>query len=303
MKILVAEDDSVHALLLRRFLSGWGYHAVTCNTGDDALRLLLSPDAPRLALLDWMMPGLDGVDVCRRLRAAGRASYTYVLLLTSKAQKQDVVAGIEAGADDYLVKPFDNAELKARLRSGCRILDLEDQLVAARDALHQLAIRDPLTNLYNRRFMEETLEREWQRAQRRKSQLGIVMVDLDHFKRFNDTYGHDVGDALLRATAQFLVSQVRASDFVCRYGGEEFTLIFPEADLQAVANRMEKIRAGIVTLPEFSGRNVTLSAGVAMYPAHDDHPAGLLKIADQALYRAKSSGRNRVVVAEGVLTA
>ena len=198
MRILVADDDTVSRRVLEAMLVKWGYEVVVARDGAEAWDVLQAADAPQLAILDWMMPNLDGPDVCRKVRSHSEIPYVYILLLTGRTQERDLIEGLEAGADDYLTKPFSAQELKVRLFSGRRILDFQTQVIAAREELRLQAIRDPLTGLFNRRYMEESLQRELHRAARTNLALGAVMIDLDHFKRFNDTWGHEAGDAVLR---------------------------------------------------------------------------------------------------------
>jgi two-component system, cell cycle response regulator len=201
LRVLVAEDARFARHLLQGALHGWGYQVVLAEDGEQAWRALQGPDPPSIALLDWMMPGLDGLEVCRKVRQAGREPYTYVILLTGRDRQEDVVAGLAAGADDYLRKPFDNLELEARIRTGRRIVELQAELIAAREALRQQATTDPLTGLANRRTILETLGRELERCRRSKAACAVVFVDLDHFKQVNDTHGHSAGDEVLRQTA------------------------------------------------------------------------------------------------------
>ncbi len=298
MKILIADDDTVSSRVLEGFLKKWGYEVRVTADGEEAWQALQEEDAPQMAILDWMMPRVDGVEVCRRLRQRGPEPYVYALLLTAKGQKQDVVEGIEAGADDYLTKPFDPGELQARLRAGRRILALQGALISARDALKFQATHDPLTGLWNRLASVEALRRELSRSARQKESVSVVMADLDHFKSVNDTYGHMSGDAALRETAQRFLSSVRAYDTVGRYGGEEFMIVLPECDAQGAIHQAERIRGKFAQepfdLPD-AQIAVTLSLGVASVQVKGGlEPDALIWAADQALYRAKARGRNCV---------
>ena len=298
MRILIAEDDAVSRRVLEGFLSKWGYDVLVSQDGEEAWQILQEEDAPQMAILDWMMPQTDGLEVCRRLRRRGPEPYVYVLLLTAKGQKQDVVEGIEAGADDYLTKPFDPGELQARLRAGRRILALQGALISARDALRFQATHDPLTGLWNRLASIEAMRRELSRSQRQKESLSVVMADLDHFKSVNDNYGHLSGDVVLRETAGRIAANVRAYDTVGRYGGEEFLLVLPESDLDQALHQAERIREDFeknpFDLPE-AQVPVTVSLGVASLAVKGAvEPDSLVWAADQALYRAKQGGRNRV---------
>ena len=264
MKILVADDDRVSRHLLERALVKWGYDVVLANDGAEAWRALQQEDAPRLAILDWMMPAMDGVQICREVRKRPEQPYTYLILLTAKTQKQDVTAGIEAGADDYLTKPFDDNELRARVRTGRRILEFQDKLIAAREALLVQATRDALTGLWNRAAILDILLRELGRAKREGISVGIVMADLDHFKRVNDTYGHLVGDEVLRETARRIRSSARLYDSVGRYGGEEFLMIFPGCDASGAKTQTERLRACVCGEPiATSGGSISVTISLA----------------------------------------
>ena len=301
MKILIAEDDSVSRRMLTSLLSRSGYEVVAVEDGVKAWEILQAEDAPRLALLDWMMPGMDGVDVCRQARKQVGRPYAYLILLTAKGGKVDVIEGLESGADDYLTKPYDAQELKARMRVGLRILELEDNLVASRDAMQFKATHDPLTGLWNRGAVLDFLHREVSRARREKSALGILLCDLDHFKRINDTRGHEAGDEVLREVARHFKGAVRPYDAVGRYGGEEFLILLPGCELRTTRQRAEELRAAIAAHPVQTAQGnipVTLSMGVLVsrdWPQMDAD--ALLRTADGALYRAKAAGRNRVELA------
>jgi len=302
MRVLIADDEPVSRRLLELSLRRWGYEVSVASDGLEVSKLLREPDAPKLVVLDWLMPGMDGVQVCREIRERQHdESYTYVLLLTSKRAKDDVVEGLESGADDYLTKPFDPHELKVRLRTGRRILHLMDQLVATREALRELATHDPLTGLCNRSAIAEKLDNELMRVRREDSSLGVVMFDLDHFKSINDTYGHPAGDAVLRETARTVRSVIRSYDSAARYGGEEFLVILPGCDKVTAVSHAERLRKAIsrtIVMTEEQEIQFTASFGVAI--AGRDWEAdfsGLVKAADEALYRAKRAGRNRVELA------
>jgi two-component system, cell cycle response regulator len=302
-KVLIAEDDPISLRVVETMLKKWGYEPVLAHDGVDALQALQGDDPPRIALLDWMMPRKDGISVCREMRQRADRAYVYILLLTAKSQERDLVEGLGAGADDYLTKPYSGDELRARLFSGERILAVQQQLVAAREALRTQAIRDPLTGLFNRRYMGEALERELRRAEHGGQPVSLVMLDVDHFKRFNDTSGHQAGDDLLTRIGSLLQARTRREDIACRYGGEEFLLILPGAPLEAARRRAEELRQAIgETTVEHRGRpldRISASAGVACFPEHGTNTDELLRAADVALYRAKELGRDRVVVYEG----
>jgi len=298
--VLIAEDDPVSLRVVKTMLKKWGYEPVVAHDGAEAWEILQMEGAPQLAILDWMMPHKDGPKICRELRAQADRPYTYVLLLTAKTQEQDLIDGLGTGADDYLTKPFNGDELRARLYAGGRILSFQQQLVAARETLRLQAIRDPLTGLYNRRHMEEALARELARAQRGRLALSVLMLDLDHFKRFNDTAGHPAGDALLKQVATVVETRTRKEDVACRYGGEEFVLILPGMPLEVARRRAEELRRAVGEASvEFGGQSlgsVTISVGLACYPQHGVDGLELLSAADKALYTAKERGRNQVVV-------
>jgi diguanylate cyclase (GGDEF)-like protein len=302
MRILIAEDDPISRRILQATLESWDYQLVVACDGAEAWDLLQAPDAPRLAVLDWMMPGLTGPEVCARLRQQAREPYTYVLLLTAKVQKQDLVEGMEAGADDYLTKPFDAQELKVRLRAGTRILDLQAELVAAREALREQATHDPLTCLWNRSSIMQILGRELAKAERQSSSVGVIMADLDHFKQINDNFGHQAGDAVLRETARRMQASTRSYDAVGRYGGEEFLIVLPGSTDSSAVHLAERLRAVISREPvRLQERNVTftISLGVSRsLPGGSMSPELVVRAADEALYRAKGLGRNRVEWAE-----
>ncbi len=298
-KILVAEDDPVSRRVLEAFLLKWGYQVTTACNGEEALHILESEDAPRLAVLDWMMPGMEGVQVCAKIRSTpGSRPYVYILLLTARTQKEDLLAGMEAGIDDYLTKPFDAQELRARLHVGQRIVNLQDQLIGAREELRYRATHDALTGIYNRGEIIEALDRERARQARDGGSFGIIIADLDHFKRVNDTYGHAAGDAVLRETTVRMKGCVRSYDFVGRYGGEEFLLVVPSSDAAGTLALAERIRQSMQSSPVTTDAgeiNVTISLGVAASThACPFDTQELLLRADQALYRAKENGRNRV---------
>ena len=270
MKILVADDDAVSRRVLESMLVKWGYEVVTASDGAEAWKILRRPDAPQLAILDWMMPNVDGPGVCKKLRGRPGIPYVYILLLTDRSLERDLIEGLEAGADDYLTKPFNAQELKARLFSGKRILDFQAQLIAAREELRLLAIRDPLTGLFNRRYLEESLERELHRAARNSIPLGAIMIDIDHFKRFNDTWAHEAGDAVLREVSSLLRNSSRGGDIACRYGGEEFSLILTSTFPEATRQRAERFRQAAKSLDvrhdSLPLGGITISAGVAAFP-------------------------------------
>lgn len=302
MKILIADDSPTYRLLLEALLNGRGYEVLAAGNGLEALSILQGDDAPRLAILDWMMPEMDGIQVCREIRKRPGKLYKYILLLTGKDRKEDVVEGLEAGADDYLSKPFDEQELTARLGTGRRVLDLEDQLMTAQEALRDQATHDRLTGLWNRGAILEQLEQQLCRGRREGTPLAVILSDIDHFKKINDTRGHLAGDAALRETARRLHSVLRPYDGIGRYGGEEFLIVLPGCDAANSITTGERLRHCVSELPmELTGgpQPVTISLGAtACHPDDRVDVVTLLSTADDALYKAKRNGRNRVEFGE-----
>jgi diguanylate cyclase (GGDEF)-like protein len=263
---------------------------------------LSKEDPPRLALLDWIMPGMDGIEVCREVRRRKDHAYTYLILLSSRETKQDIVQGLESGADDYLTKPYDAEELKARLRAGERILELEDRLVEARESMRFQATHDILTSLWNRGVIVELVSREVVRARREKSCNAVMMCDIDHFKKVNDQNGHAAGDDVLREVARRLQTSVRSYDMVGRYGGEEFLVVLNKCDPSSAVARAENLRNIVAAKPillSTKSVTVTISIGVALTTDFPNRDADdILHAADMALYAAKEAGRNCIRLAQ-----
>ena len=294
--ILVADDSPVYRKIVEQTLAEEDCVIAFAQTGSQAIRLF-EHGHPDLVITDWNMPDLTGIELCRRIRETQSASYTYVIILTGRAEKENVVKGLSAGADDYLTKPFDRDEFLARIRVGRRLIDLHRQIEAKNRLLEELALTDSLTGLPNRRAVEGWAARQLSGAARHGFPFWVVLTDLDHFKRINDTYGHDAGDEVIKAVAEILQSHKRASDIAGRLGGEEFALILPEATLDRAASAAERLRqlvADRVVIADGRAISVTISIGVSVCHADTSGIDELLKQADVALYQAKLSGRNRV---------
>jgi two-component system cell cycle response regulator len=289
-KILVAEDDAVSLHLLKSFLIKWNYDVTVATDGLQALQILETDDTPRLVVLDWMMPGIEGIQICQKVRAHSDKPYVYILLLTSRTQKKDILQGLAFGADDYLTKPFDAQELRARLHVGERILNLEDEL-------RFRATHDTLTGIPSRSVVLEAMTREYARQVREKSSFGVILADLDHFKNINDTCGHMCGDSVLKEAARRMVDCTRTYDTVGRYGGEEFLTVVVSADESVSLALAERMRVAIESRSfstDFGELHITASFGyAASNGASPTEPKALLQLADDALYRAKLKGRNR----------
>jgi diguanylate cyclase (GGDEF)-like protein len=301
MRILIADDDPVSRRVLEGALATLNHEVCAFADGAQALDALLTPNGPRLAILDWMMPGRDGLDVCRRVRA-NAPHYVYVIILTSRDGREDALAAYDAEADDFLNKPLDVVELRARLRSGERVLALQERLLAVQEALRHEATRDSLTGLWNRRMILDQLNREFHRAARDGQALAVTVADVDHFKEVNDQYGHAVGDAVLRAASERMRSVLRSYDFIGRYGGEEFLIILPACEPALALSIAERARRAMSAVPlEVDGRHlhVSVSLGVAWASEATSDPSALIHAADQALYRAKAAGRDRVEIQAG----
>jgi two-component system cell cycle response regulator len=309
VKLLVVDDDPDTRRLLAISLGRAGHQIVEADGGEEGWEQYQRERA-RLIILDWMMPGLDGIDLITRIRANEADAYTYIIMLSVLREKPQVVTGLQAGADDYLTKPFDPEELAARVSIGERILKLQERLVASRQSMEKLAMHDTLTGLLNRRAIHDRALAELNRRRRGSAHapLSIIMLDIDHFKSINDSYGHDAGDLALQVVADLLTGQLRSYDGLGRWGGEEFLMLLPGTALAEACAVAERIRANLAkakpALPDGTRVSLSASLGVAAIDESDAGPVGeqwldhLVRAADQALYRAKSRGRNRVVSAQ-----
>ena len=298
MKILIAEDDATSRRILEAALTKWGYEVVSVADGTEAWEEMQKLDVPRLAILDWMMPEMEGVEVCKKLREKEKdqEQYTYLILLTSKGAKENIVSGMEAGADDYIIKPFDQHELRVRIRAGQRIIQLQSELLAAKQDLLLLSRTDPLTGIFNRRAILSQIEKELSRAKRENKKLSLSLLDIDHFKKINDTYGHISGDKVLRECVKRIGSAMRIYDSLGRIGGEEFLVVIPGAkgnDARAIGERIRSMIGDKDILVNGSSIRVTISQGVVTWDGNMSVDE-LIARADQALYQAKENGRNRV---------
>jgi len=300
MRLLVVDDDALLRRSLNLQLTRAGYEVDEAEDGEAAWEMI-GRIGYRFIITDWNMPGLSGPELVGRMRQMLSAGYTYILMLTAHSEKMDVIAGLQSGADDYLTKPFDMDELRARVGIGVRILELEAKLQESLASAAELAVRDGLTGLFNRRAFDDRLTDEVQRAGRYQRPLTLLMIDIDHFKHYNDQHGHPQGDALLRELSTLFLSCVRSTDFVARYGGEEFAVILPEtnpANAQAVAGIiLERVCTHEFLYRESQpGGALTVSIGVSGTDDGLPDAERLLLTADRALYQAKGAGRNRVVV-------
>jgi diguanylate cyclase (GGDEF)-like protein len=301
LRLLVVDDDALLRRSLNLQLTRAGYEVHEAEDGQMAWEMI-EREGYRFVITDWNMPGVNGPDLVRRIREGGLPGYTYILMLTAHVEKLDVVVGLQAGADDYVTKPFDMDELRARVAIGARILELESRLKDSLASTAELAVRDGLTGLFNRRAFDNRLADEVQRAVRYQRPLSLLMIDIDYFKLYNDQHGHPQGDALLRELSTLFLSCVRSTDFVARYGGEEFVVILPETNtangLAVARSILERVCVHPFSYRETQpGGSLTVSIGVAGFDSEQPDPAHLLLAADQALYQAKGAGRNRVVAA------
>lgn len=297
MQILIAEDDFTSRAILTAVLKKQGYDVVATVNGADAWAAMQQPEAPKLAILDWMMPKMDGIEVCRRIRTLETEQPPYIIMLTSKDEKTNIITGLEAGADDYLVKPYDPGELCARVRVGLRMIEMQAALIESRKALTHEATHDPLTGMFNRRAIIDQLRKELARAARHGHTVAVGMCDIDHFKHVNDTYGHQAGDEVLCGFAQVMNENLCKNDSAGRMGGEEFLLVAPTMtgteDTYLFDNFCTRIAESSITTR--SGvLSITVSIGVA-FATSENTVDEVLGAADAALYQAKNEGRNRVV--------
>lgn len=295
MKILVADDDPVNRRLLEILLKKWGFDVSLASDGDEAWRQLQSPAHPRIAILDWMMPGMDGVQLCRKIREDTARPPMYLLLLTAKQAKEDANGRFESVADDYLPKPYAAHELKARLRAAKRILELEEEVLAAGRNMKVETTLDPLTGLWNRSSILEILHREIHRARRHCFPLAVLVIDIDDLRQVNQQHGHLAGDAIMRETARRIRSSVRAYDSVGRYSGGQFVIISPACDRSGAMSQALRLQTTICQEPfkTFKGDfPVTISIGIAVGNGHQAHE--LISSAEAALANARKSGPSQL---------
>jgi two-component system, cell cycle response regulator len=299
-RILIADDDPVSSRILDRSVREWGFKAIHAANGSAAWSIL-KDDRTRLALLDWEMPEADGPELCRRIRAEAKANYTYIILLTARDDPRDIVAGLKAGADDYMTKPLKFQELRARLQTGQRIVELEDKLLEAQKRLYDLAAKDGLTGLWNRRTIIQFLDNALAHGQRASTPTSIIMIDVDHFKSINDTCGHQAGDKVLTVLSSRLDHSVRPYDRIGRYGGDEILVVLPDCSLESAAAIAGRLRLRCIRKPaQFARASIgfTLSLGCASSEGIA-HPSAdrLILAGDQALYEAKRLGRDQIIAA------
>jgi two-component system, cell cycle response regulator len=295
--IAIVDDDAAIRRLVRLVLRRAGYETLEYTTGEEA-RAALQHDRWDLVILDRRLPDMDGVNLAEELKANPEFRTRYIIMLTGEDEQEDKVEGLELGADDYITKPFQYPELLARIRAGKRIVDLQKELLETNKRLELLSITDGLTKLHNHRYFQDELSRAFEESQRYQRPLSLAMIDIDFFKKINDTYGHAVGDDVLKRSAALYRSSVRSTDLVARYGGEEFAVMMPETSLQDGIAFAEKIRHLVesTSLETQAGPiTATVSIGVASVPHSRIHSAKeLIVAADKALYRAKRGGRNQV---------
>jgi len=298
-KILIADDSAVYRKLLEHTLADKQYTLVFAHDGHEAIRCI-AEQHPDLVILDWVMPDYSGLEICQRIRSSSRSTYAYIIVLTGKSEKQNVVAGLGAGADDYLTKPFDKDELVARVGVGRRVIQLHREIESKNVLLQELALTDVLTGLPNRRAIEQWAARQLSGAVRHGCSFHVVMADVDHFKVVNDTHGHDAGDFVLRRFAEILKTNCRSSDICGRMGGEEFLLAFSHSSDENAALFAQRLRAQLeATSFVFKDQlqPVTASFGIAGLKAgRASDFTSLVSQADSALYLAKRGGRNRIEI-------
>lgn len=303
--VLIVDDDPVTRKLISKTLSKEGFEVATADSGPSALKQLEERFFP-IILTDWMMPGMSGLELCQSIRETESRGYVFILILTSRGAAQDIVSGLQAGADDYLTKPFNPAELIARINTVIRILKLEKSLKKANEEIRYLSITDALTGCYNRGYLNERLNHEIKRARRHNRSLSIILTDIDHFKRINDKYGHQAGDEVLKIFVETIQGSIRDDvDWVVRYGGEEFLIILPETDsagAMIMAERLRKETAERIISVDGETIHITASFGGTSLSSAEALQQitleGFIMKADMLLYRSKETGRNRVNIEE-----
>jgi diguanylate cyclase (GGDEF)-like protein len=298
MRILVVEDEEVTAAVMYATLTSMGHQVTVATDGLGAWRMLQKEHFP-VVLSDWMMPGLDGPTLCRRIRAVGDSPYTYIIMLSVRDRRADRMEGLRAGADDFLVKPFEADELTVRLEIARRIISIQEQLERQNARLTELATTDDLTGLANRREFRRAIEADFALGRGQGRPPSLILLDVDHFKEFNDTFGHPAGDAALRTLAQALRANSRGHELAARFGGEEFAVVLMGASREEARASAERIRTALCKC-QWAHRPLTASFGIATSrPGVAGVAAGiadLVEQADAALYHSKQQGRDRITL-------
>lgn len=301
MNVLIAEDDRVARAQLESLVSSWGYDIIYAKDGLEAIEMF-NAKKPNIILLDWVMPGLEGVNVCKKIRSIKTEQYTYIIMLTAKVNQSDIITGLNAGADDFVGKPFNNEELRLRLEVGKRVVKLESDLLAFQQKLKHQADHDFLTGLYNRSALMARLKEEKVRSVKNQRPYGLIMIDIDHFKNINDTYGHQAGDDVLKKFSVRIKEFCRAYDIVGRFGGEEFIVVLPNAGLNTAYMIAERIRCIVADKPfKISDNEIRITSSFGVSTNMNNINIGIeehIKVCDDALYKAKEAGRNMVVCAD-----
>ena len=307
MKLLLVDDSRLNLTHLQQTVTPWGYEITTAKDGLEAWKWLQDQEEPVLALVDWIMPTMDGIELCKRLHASQQKSLHYIIMLTARGDKEEIAAALDAGADDYIIKPFHPKELQSRLQVGRRILEnqymlekLTEELLEANEKLERMLMIDGITGIANRRHFDDRYQEEWRRAMRDGSSIAVIIADIDNFKKYNDAYGHLRGDACLRQVAEALAAVIsRGGDLVARFGGEEFAVLLPNTDSVGAVVVAESLRSAVNRLAiehkDSPFQTLTMSFGLAIgCPEREEGPEKLLEKADKALYQAKAAGRNNV---------